>query len=270
MKTILITGTSSGIGRATAKYFAEKGWNVVATMRTPERETEFIQLPNIIVTKLDVENMGSIKESIAKGIEHFRKIDVLINNAGITSMGIFEGLTDERIQKVFKVNVFGLMNTTKAILPHFRDNKEGTIVNISSVGGIIPMPLMSLYNATKFGIEGFTESLSYELSSQNIKVKLVEPGAVKTNFGRRPMDFHFNESLTDYNQFMGKVRGELGKMAGPEMTTADTAAKAIYQIVNDQSSQLRYVIGEDANRLIGMREELGDERFFQSMKKRYS
>lgn len=133
------------------------------------------------------------------------------------------------------------------------------------------MPIMSLYHATKFAVEGFTESLSYELASQNIKVKLVEPGAVKTDFGRRAMDFYFEESLTDYYGYIDKVRAALGKMGGSsEMTSPESTAEVIYQIAKDESSQLRYIVGEDAKAHIGMREKLGDETFLQSMSKRSS
>lgn len=271
MKTILITGSSSGIGKATVKCFAEKGWNVVATMRSPEKEQEITQLPNVLVTKLDVEELGTIKESIAKGIERFGKIDVLINNAGIAAMGLFEGLTGEKIRQVFETNVFGVMNTTKTILPHFRDNKAGMIINISSMGGKITMPIMSLYHATKFAVEGFTESLYYELASQNIKIKLVEPGAVDTNFGRRETDFYFDDSLIDYKEYYNNVRRALGNMGGHTvMASPEFIAEEIYRITTDDSTQLRYIVGEDAKTMIGMREKYGDEPFIQSINARFS
>lgn len=271
MKTILITGSSSGIGKETAKYFAAKGWNVVATMRSPEKESELTQLPNVLVTKLDVEDLYTIKESIAKGMERFGKIDVLMNNAGVAAMGVFEGLTDEQIRRVFDINVFGVMNTTNTILPHFRENKAGMIINISSMGGKIAMPIMSLYHATKFAVEGFSESLSFELASQNIKVKLVEPGAVETNFGRRETDFYFDESLKDYKEYNNLVRSALGKMGGNTlMAPPEAVAEAIYQITLEDSPQLRYLVGEDAKTMIGMRENYGDEAFIQSIRTRFS
>jgi short-subunit dehydrogenase len=125
-----------------------------------------------LVTRLDVEQQETIQEAIMKGIERFDKIDVLLNNAGYGTLGIFEAASDEQIRRQFDVNVFGLMRMTKAIIPHFRANKNGLIINISSMGGKLTFPTMSLYHATKFAVEGFTESLSFELAAQNIGEKL--------------------------------------------------------------------------------------------------
>lgn len=189
MNTIFITGASSGIGRATAKHFAERGWNVVATMRSPEQETEFITLDNVLVLKLDVEKETTIQTALAEAIERFGTIDVLLNNAGYGTMGLIEAATEEQIRRQFEVNVFGLIRMTKAMLPHFRSNQKGMLINISSMGGKVTFPTMSLYHSSKFAVEGFSESVSYELASQNIKVKLIEPGAIHTDFGGRSMEF---------------------------------------------------------------------------------
>jgi short-subunit dehydrogenase len=266
---MLVTGSSQGIGKATAKYFAQKGWNVVATMRSPEKETELTELRNVLVSRLDVEKKETILESIAKGIEQFGKIDVLVNNAGHGSMGIFEAATEERIRKQFEVNVFGIMNTTKAILPHFRDNKEGLIINLSSMGGKITLPIMSLYHASKFAVEGFTEALSYELTSQNIKVKIVEPGAVNTDFGRRPTDFYFDESLTDYTEYRGKILLAMSKLKST-MLSPEKVAEVVYKASTDHSTQLRYIVGEDANALISLREKAGDDTFLKQITEMFS
>jgi NADP-dependent 3-hydroxy acid dehydrogenase YdfG len=181
-KTILITGSSSGIGRATATLFHEKGWNVVATMRRPESESELNKLDRVLVTRLDVIDLESIQAAVKQGLDRFGKIDVLLNNAGFGVFGPLEATPLEKIREQFETNVLGLLATTKVLLPIFRANREGMIINVSSVGGKITFPLGSLYHGTKFAIEGISEALSFEMAEIGVKVKIVEPGAVRTNF----------------------------------------------------------------------------------------
>lgn len=180
--TVLITGASSGFGKETALLFLRNGWNVVATMRSPEKETQLGEFPNVLVTRLDVTDGESIDRAINGSIEHFGKIDVLVNNAGYGLIGVFESATAEQIQKQFDVNVFGLMNVTKRALGIMRKQKQGVIVNISSFGGITAGQFSSLYNSSKFAVEGFSEALSHEVAALGIKVKIIEPGSVATNF----------------------------------------------------------------------------------------
>lgn len=262
MKTILITGSSSGIGKATAKHFAENGWNVVATMRSPEKETELTLTENVLVTKLDVEQNATIQDAVKKGIERFGKIHVLLNNAGYGTLGIFESASDEQIQRQFDVNVFGLMRMIKTIMPHFRANKNGLIINISSMGGRLTIPTMSLYHATKFAVEGFTEALSYELAAQNVRVKLIEPGMVKTNFSGSSMDILYDETLTDYQEYFGRINTSIRDISNNDTETSpDSVADVIYQAANDDTNQLRYIVGEDAEALLKLRTDLPDESF---------
>src|SRR5262245_7714164 len=162
-KTILITGASSGIGKATAKYFQKKGWNVVATMRRPEKEQELTALDRVLVVRLDVQDPASIVSAVKAAIERFGKIDVLLNNAGYGAYGPLEATPMEKIRRQFDVNVIGLLETTKALLPQFRANRDGVIVNISSIGGRITFPLGTLYHGTKFAVEGLSEALSWEM-----------------------------------------------------------------------------------------------------------
>ncbi|MCL6602134.1 MAG: SDR family oxidoreductase [Paenibacillus sp.] len=267
MKTIFITGASSGIGRATTKYFAERGWNVVATMRSPEKETEFVDSDSICVLKLDVENKATIEAAVAEAITRFGKIDVLLNNAGYGTMGILEAATDEQIRRQFEVNVVGMIQMTRAVLPHFRSNQEGMLINISSMGGKVTFPTMSLYHSTKFAVEGFTESVSYELASQNIKTKLIEPGAIATDFGGRSMDFFFTESLTEYKPFTSAFLGKLADMEKDPAyaSQASLVAETIYQAATDGTSRLRYVVGPDARTLIDMKENSGDEEYMKNI-----
>src|ERR1700743_1347839 len=158
--TVLITGASSGFGRETAKLFHSKGWNVIATMRSPEKETELTALPNVLVTKLDVTDSASIKSAIAAGTEKFGGIDVLVNNAGYGAMGPLEASTEAQVRNQFEVNFFGLVAVTKAVLPLMREKRSGVIINVSSVGGRVTFPFSSLYHATKFALEGLTESIT--------------------------------------------------------------------------------------------------------------
>lgn len=163
-KTILITGASSGFGRETARLFHEKNWNVIATMRSPEKETELSALSGILLLKLDVTDKDSIALAVKKGIEKFGGIDVLVNNAGHGTLGALEAASEEHIKAQFEVNFFGLIEVTKAVLPNMRERRSGIIINVSSVGGRLTFPFSTLYHATKFAVEGLTESMQYELN----------------------------------------------------------------------------------------------------------
>ncbi|MES9973888.1 MAG: SDR family oxidoreductase [Candidatus Thiodiazotropha sp.] len=267
-KTILITGAFSGIGKATAKYFQEKGWNVIATMRTPEKETELNRLDNVLVTRLDVTDSDSIKSAVTKGIERFGQIDVLLNNAGYGAFGPLEAFPMENIRRQFDTNVIGLLETTKAVLPHMRKQKSGTIVNVSSIGGKMTFPLGTLYHGTKFAVEGLSEALHFELEPLDIKVKIVEPGAIATDFGGRSFDFINYESLAEYqdtvNTLMSAFEATLSQ-ASP----ASIVAEVIWNAVTDDTDTLRYTAGDDAKELMTNREALDDETFIGGLKKQF-
>lgn len=265
-KTILITGSSTGIGRACAKFFQEKGWNVIATMRTPAKETELNTLDNVLVTRLDVQDLASIDAALQAGVDRFGKIDVLLNNAGYGLMGTFESIDRAAIQRQYDVNVFGLFDCTRAVLPHFRANSSGLILNVSSVGGRITFPLISPYHSTKWAVEGFSESLHYELAPLGIGVKIIEPGGVATDFGSRSLDFQHDESLTEYNEYVAKVMGNFQKMMDPSaMSTAEYIAEIIYGAATDGSNQLRYQAGPDAVQFLAARDSMSDAEFFGMM-----
>jgi len=181
-KTVFITGASSGFGREASNLFQQHGWNVIATMRSPEKEIKLDKLEHVLVTKLDVQDSKSIENAIKAGVERFANIDILINSAGYGLMRVFESATSEQIKNLFEVNVFGLMEVTRQVLPYLRTNGSGTIINISSIGGVVAMPFGSLYISSKFAVEGLSESIAHELSSLNILVKIIEPGSIDTNF----------------------------------------------------------------------------------------
>ncbi|WP_199615449.1 SDR family oxidoreductase [Paenibacillus alkalitolerans] len=261
MKTILITGASSGIGRATANYFSEQGWNVIATMRTPEKETELNRRERVLVTKLDVVEKDTVQDAISKGIEHFGKIDVLLNNAGYAAFGAFEAASDRQVRRQFDVNVFGVLHTIQSILPHFRKNNKGMIINISSVAGRAAFPLLSLYHASKWAIEGFSESLFYELAALNIKVKVVEPGNVATDFTGRSLDFITDDSLEVYRAYTETVMKKQMELFQTNVSSPGLIAKTIYEAAVDPSNRFRYVAGEDAKFLMKTRAENSDDNF---------
>jgi len=215
-KTILITGASSGIGKVTAKHFQKNGWNVIATMRTPGNETDLIELDNVLVTRLDVTDEVSITEALELGMERFGRIDVLLNNASYGAYGPLEVFGMDSIRRQFDTNVLGLLAVSKAIIPHMREYRAGTIVNISSIGGQMTFPLGTLYHGTKFAVEGISEALHYELEQFGVKVKIVEPGMIATDFGGRSFDFQNDESISEYQPLVAAVFGGMGEMQTSE------------------------------------------------------
>ncbi|MGA0557233.1 SDR family oxidoreductase [Larkinella sp. VNQ87] len=267
-KTVLITGASSGIGKATSLYFAQQGWNVIATMRSPENETELINDSHMLVTRLEVTDPDSIQIAIQQGIDKFGQIDALVNNAGYGQQGLFEAISPEKIRAQFEVNVFGMMNVTRAILPHFRSRKAGTVLTVSSGAGRVTTPLISIYCASKFAVEGFTESLAYELESQGIKVKLVEPGYIATSFYQRTVsDFAHDPSLTDYSTFNKEMEAFFESFAGGNNFTANEVAQVIFTAITDDSHQLRYVAGPDVEPLLTIRNSKPDQEYVEFMRK---
>lgn len=265
MKTILITGTSSGIGKATAKKFAAAGWNVIATMRSPEKEEELSTIENIFLTKLDVQDKESIAAAIASGIEKFGNIDAVVNNAGFGVLGAFEKSTSEQIMQQFSVNVFGVMDVIKAILPHFRTRQSGLIINITSQGGRVTFPTCSLYHATKFAIEGFSESLAYELLSQNISVKIIEPGSTESNFFSA-VSMAGDERITAYEEFDKIALNNWNKNDTMSSKTAEIA-EVIYTAASDNKDQLRYMAGTDTHLYFGARQNKSDQDYVDYMRK---
>lgn len=267
-KTILITGASSGIGKETAKLFQSNGWNVIATMRNPETETELKQLENVLVAKLDVLDLESIKKAISQGIQKFGSVDVLLNNAGYGAYGPLEAFRRDQVLRQFNTNVIGLLDVSKTILPHFRQNKKGIIINISSIGGKITFPLGSLYHGTKFAVEGISESLNYEVEQFGGQVKIVEPGMVATDFGGRSFDFCNDESMAEYQNIVSALLTAMPTMA-ENASPASVVAEVIFEAATDGKKQLRYTAGEDAKILIANRQQYDDATFIGGIKSQF-
>ena len=255
-KTIVITGASSGIGKATARLFADKGWNVVATMRNPAAEQDLRETAQLKRVALDVQDPDSPRAAVAAAIEAFGRIDVWLNNAGYGAFGPVEAGTRAQIQRQFDVNVFGVIACVQAIAPHFRANKAGVLINVSSIGGLMTAPSYSVYNASKFAVEGLSEGLWYELGVFGIKVKLVEPGAIKTDFGGRSLDAWDLSNLPDYAGFMAKVRAARANFV-KNSSTPELVAGVIYEAATDPGDTLRYLAGPDAKRFWPVRRWLG-------------
>lgn len=268
-KTILITGASSGLGKQAAIKFQAEGWNVVATMRDIENEHDLSTMENVMVSRLDVLDLHSIKCAIDAAIERFGKIDVLVNNAGYGAYGPLESFPREKIMRQFNTNVIGLLDVTKALLPHFRINKSGVIINISSIGGKMAFPLGALYHGTKFAVEGISESLSYELAPFGVKVKIVEPGAIATDFTGRSLDFSNDETLVEYQPFIGKIMSSMQTLF-KDASAANLIADVIYQAATDDTSQLRYTAGEDAKSMIAFRQQSDDLSFINAIKSQFT
>lgn len=267
-KNVLITGTSSGIGKATVHEFAKNGWNVIATQRTPEKETDFKNLPNVKLFPMDVTDLDSIKNTLALAQKDFGKIDVVVNNAGYGVDGAFEAMSDDIIEKQFNTNVFGLMRVTREAIKHMRPNGGGTIIQISSMGGKITFPLYSIYHATKFAVEGFTESLHYELAQFNIKMKLIEPGPIVTDFYGRSRTFIKPTDTNQYDGFIQKFNDAAEKVL-KEAEGPEVVAKMIFKSATDNSDQMRYAVGKPGPLLLALRKLLSDKLYFLMVRKTY-
>jgi NAD(P)-dependent dehydrogenase (short-subunit alcohol dehydrogenase family) len=247
MKTVLITGCSSGYGLETARHFHAQGWNVVATMRTPREEV----LPlseRLRVLALDVTS----PDSIARAVEACGPVDVLVNNAGIGLFGAFEATPMATTREVFETNTFGVMAMTQAVLPQMRARKSGVVVNVTSSATLAPFPLVAVYTASKAAIEGFTESLALELAEFGVRAKLVEPGYGPTtrfasNTGPR-LDGLVPEA---YAPFAQGIFASLGGQTA--VTTEADVAEGVWRAASDASGRLRFPAGADAVALFGDR-----------------
>jgi NAD(P)-dependent dehydrogenase (short-subunit alcohol dehydrogenase family) len=262
-KTIFITGASSGFGRVTAKLFHQQGWNVIATMRSPEKETELTKLSDILLLKLDVTDKKTIEKAIKDGLDKFGSIDVLVNNAGHGTLGALEAASEETIRGQFEVNFFRLIEVTKAVLPQMRKQRSGIIINVSSIGGRVTFPFSTLYHASKFAVEGLTESLQYELNPLGIKLKIVEPGGYKTEFTGRSMGYYGSGDIQDYQVTFERFENKLKDW--PLSENIGEVADAIYEAATDGSEKLRYPVSESGIQVLQVRQQMDDVAFKQMM-----
>ncbi len=268
MKTALITGTSSGIGRAAAHYFAQNGWQVAATMRSPEKEQELGSVNNIKLYQLDVTDNASISSAFAAIEKDFGKIDAVVNNAGYGVDGVFEAMSDDVIARQFNTNVFGLMRVTREAIKHMRPQGGGSIIQIASMGGRIAFPLYSIYHGTKWAVEGFSESLAYELRQFGIKMRIVEPGATKTEFYGGSREFIQPAGTTAYDELVNTAV-KLSMETGEKGEDPVVIAKAIFKAANDSGWRLRYPVGSPAPVLLTLRKLLPESWFYAIVRSSY-
>lgn len=238
-KTILITGASSGIGNATARYFARQGWNVTATMRRPDQAGDLQTLSNVRVLRLDVLDVASIEAAVAATLEAFGGLDVLFNNAGYAIAGAFEAISPEQVQQQFATNVFGVLNVTRAVLPYFRERRAGLILTTTSVGGHIAFPLYSIYNSTKWAVEGFMEGLQFELKQFNIRVKTIVPGIVRSDF-EASIQYVPAPAYDPYaRQVHEQTLASYAQAARP-----DEVARVVFEAATSTGGKPRYLAGQ--------------------------
>jgi NAD(P)-dependent dehydrogenase (short-subunit alcohol dehydrogenase family) len=257
-KTIFITGASSGLGRATAKLFASKGWKVIATMRNPDKESELNKLPWVVLMRLDITDPEGItraaQQALAAG-----DVDIVFNNAGYGLAGPLEGLTDEQIVRIVDTNLLGVIRTTKAFVPHFREQRKGLFINTTSIGGFIAVPFNSLYHATKWAVEGWSESMAFELSQFGIGMKTIAPGGMKTDFFTRSFDSAKHPAYDAMAERTMRIFTASKQMEA--YSTPEQIAEVVYEAATDGKDQLRYVAGDDAKATYAMRLKVGDEAF---------
>jgi NAD(P)-dependent dehydrogenase (short-subunit alcohol dehydrogenase family) len=266
MSTIFITGSSSGLGRATAKLFASKGWKVIASMRDPKKEKELGNISGVTLMALDVTDPHEI-ESVAEEVVASGGVDVVFNNAGYGLAGALESLTDDQMLRMVNTNMLGAIRTTKAFIPHFREKRSGLFINTTSIGGLLTVPFNSIYHATKWALEGWSESMAFELSRFGIGIKTVEPGGMKTDFFTRSFDTGRHPA---YEALVNRV---MGIITDPKQmatySTPEQIAEVVYEAATDGKDQLRYVAGSDAKATYAMRLQLGDEAFRKAIAQQF-
>jgi NAD(P)-dependent dehydrogenase (short-subunit alcohol dehydrogenase family) len=262
MKTILITGTSSGLGKAAVHLFQSKGWNVVATMRNPGKTKDFDHLENVTVLPLDITNPTEISKTAAAAIA-LGKIDVVLNNAAYGAMGPLESVTDEQLLLQVNTNLLGAIRVTRAFIPHFRENKSGLFINVSSIAGLTTFPFDSLYHAVKWGIEGWSEGMSYELAAFGIGIKTVAPGFIRTDFASNMVV----TTAEPYQELMDHYLGVVGTMMDPgnSGSTPEQIAEVIYEAATDGTDRVHYTAGDDAQAMFGRRLAIGAEASVKEM-----
>lgn len=252
-KTIFITGASSGIGKATAKQFAAKGWHVIATMRKPENESELKKLNNVTLLQLDVTDITQIQDTAQKVLA-IGAVDVVFNNAGYTLMGALEGISDDELVGQMETNFLGVVRVTKAFIPYFRERKAGLFITTGSSAGLAGFPVGSMYDASKWAIEGWSESLSFELAQFGIGIKTIEPGLVATEIGSK-------SRVVSHPAYEKLLNAFLSFIQKKDITTAEEIAEVVYEAATDGTNRLRYVCGEDAKAMYAHRLAVGDEAF---------
>jgi short-subunit dehydrogenase len=271
-KVAIVTGSSSGIGYATSLLLARNRFHTYATMRNIEKSADIQEIANkerlpLQVIQLDVNDDTSIRNSIKMVERENERIDVLVNNAGYGLVGAFEDLSVEEIKSQFETNFFSVIRLTQQVLPIMRKQKSGTIVNVSSGAGRIGFPGMSAYVSSKFALEGLSESMSYELEPFGIKVVIIEPGVIRTNFkknsviSKKSLD---NSSISPYSSMIQKIDSSISSIV-EHATPPEEVAKAILHAITSNNPKLRYLVGNDMIMMSETKKSMSDEDFRKMM-----
>ena len=266
-KVALVTGGSSGMGFTTAIMLARAGIHTYASMRNLKKSKTIIELASaeklpLQVLQLDVNDKKSVKEAIIKIVTEKERIDVLVNNAGYGLFGSLEDVSIEEMKAQFETNFFGVIRVTQLVLPIMRKQKSGTIVNVSSVGGRIGLPILSAYQSTKFALEGLSESMSYELEPFGIKVVIIEPGAIRSNIMNSSIwAKKAQDPKSPYFSQLQKIKDHFKSMMENESSPPEEVAKVILEAITSENPQLRYTVGHDAATLIQARLNMPETQF---------
>ncbi len=249
-KVWLITGSSTGFGRSLAEAVLKKGDRVIATARKPDQLDDLVaQYPDTAkAVRLDVTDLQEIHDAVNAAIEAFGRIDVLVNNAGFGMIGAVEEVSDVETRHLFDTNLFGLLNVTRAVLPQMRQQESGYILNLSSVGGFVGFVGSGIYCASKFAVEGISETLAQEVEPFGIRVTLVEPGQFRTDFAGRSIGMA--PPIDAYADTVGKRRERVAQVDGKQPGNPDKAVQAMIQVVETEHLPLRLALGVDAVRAI--------------------
>lgn len=265
MPTIFITGSSSGLGHATARLFADKGWRVVATMRTPAHGADLAQLPGATVLPLDVTDPAQIKATVAQALA-LGDVDVVFNNAGYMLAGPLEGATEAQLLREVNTNLLGVVRVTQAFLPHFREKQGGLFLITTSVGAWIADPFMSLYQGTKRALEGWSEGMYFELSKFGIGIKTIVPGFMKTDLAGRSLDVSTHDA---YDALFNQVVQAFTGPGAPSGADPATIAEVVWEAATDGTGQLRYFAGAEAQQRYARLQQVGADETRQATDRQF-
>ena len=262
-KVVLITGASSGIGQSTARLLTQRGFTVFGTSR---KSSGIDAIPGVEVLPLDVridESVDACLEAVSKQAE---RVDIVINNAGYELGGAIEETTLEEVKAQFETNFYGVARMIKAVLPIMRRQGKGQIINISSLAGLVPVPFLGIYSASKFALEGYTEGLRHELKPFNIQVSLVEPGFIKTNLASNRQ--YTADQISDYERWRQRAFEAMRQYEekAPEPTLV---AECVLRVIESKSPKLRYRVGKDATRTTRLRRFLPESLFEQGTRSHF-
>ena len=267
-KTVMITGASSGFGKLASKTFASHGWNVFATMRSPEKETELTGMEGIHVARLDVTDADSIAAAMTEARGTFGVIDVLVNNAGYGGHALFEQADMDAIRVMYDTNVFGPMNMMRAVLPAMREKGEGVIVNVSSMAGLFGLPGNGIYSSTKFALNGLSEAMAQDYASLGVRVHIVEPGAYPTTGFNGATDDHLDvgdDQLSKHSnalrQHIEQIGAQMAEVGG-SLADPQEVADVIYACATNPDMPVHNPTGSDAQMLTGMIDKADNRQVF--------